>query len=217
MWQRFGVLPSPGVEWGWSRAQGALPSFSPGFIHSSCPSLQAPHQFWKMGVKEADWEPSQPPGRDPWAPQGEEERWLASPPAKPCGHASSSRPPSAGSDPRRICFLPPFQIKKTIHFISLIFQMEVNWPCWQVPDGRSLPPPEGEGARLPPSSCGGDPAWLVVVQGTLCPAGSRQKAPGCPTTSKTISVLRGLLGRQKVTKVTKQAVAPSQLLLRGVL
>lgn len=91
-------------------------------------------------LEQRDWwertgsPPRQPLGRSCLVQEAEKGKKLMFPLVKPCSRARSSRPPRAGRGPRRLCFLPPFQIKQTIHFISLIFQMEVNWPCWQVPD-----------------------------------------------------------------------------------
>lgn len=104
---------------------GRLSVLSTHVLAHPCPVLE--HRGW--------WERT---GR-PWAggclvQQAEKGKKLMFPLAKPCGRARSGRPPRAGTGPRRLCFLPPFQIKQTIHFISLIFQMEVNWPRWQVPD-----------------------------------------------------------------------------------
>lgn len=98
-----------------------------------CASPPVP-SFGAQGLVGEDQESPQPLGKGCLVQQAEEGKKLMFSLVKPCSRARSSRPPCAGMGPRRLCFLPPFQIKQTIHFISLIFQMEVNWPRWQVPD-----------------------------------------------------------------------------------
>lgn len=153
-------------EW-WGAGVGLCCPSPPGLPHpgsSSTPSSEQTHT-------------RSPQAGAVWPLRERRGRVQCFPPAKPHGRASSGRPPSAGRDPRRIFFLPPFQIKKTIHFISLIFQMEANWPCWQVPDGCSLPPCREDGAQPPSSSSsctGPTPSMAAWDTGTT---GSRHGVP----------------------------------------